>query len=251
MKKVSIIIAAYFGQRNAFHSKYADDKLFYMKKQLEYCNNISNQLHKIYIPCTFDDSVDKDKIIQELKTYKFNKDFIIYERENIGGSYCSWHTALQIDNGDSDFIILLEDDYLIDSEIVIPAMLNYWNIDPDLLYLCQLWQEETIWHEKYQTYLPPHAGMSAGILNNKLYHQLKTEKTLDFNLMYTPSNEFSERFSYMVENQKSFLDAYRLAGYKIKDWRKEASSYFPHDDVDYGKDGGHKMLTPIIEKFIN
>lgn len=244
--KIGYIIPLYFGPRNYVHPKSNEDIFFYIKTQFDFIKKLKTKLDKVYVICTFYDYSQSDKIIEELRDlYKDEETVIIEKRENLGGSYCSWKYALDIDNGNLDYIFLNEDDHVLYDENGIEEMLSYFIESPELFYLCQYWTDKpySILHNGVLYSTSNHATMSAGMLNNKLYHKLKIENNLDFKLLYEPG------YNAMYVNQSMFLENYRLNNILIKDWRDKFSSYFPHSDMDFGNENGIKILMPITEKF--
>jgi hypothetical protein len=106
--KIGYVIAAYFGSRNVVHQNTLNDNLYYTKLQLQYIKKSLIKVDSIYIICTFDENQDSVSILNELKeiTNDDNVFIQIQYRENLGGSYCSWKLALDIDDNDCDYILL-------------------------------------------------------------------------------------------------------------------------------------------------
>lgn len=241
---IGYTIAAYFGERATCHPKYKDDNLFYIKTQLKQIDKLNTKIGKIYIVCTFDEIVDENKIISDLYELQNNRnDIIIITRKNLGGSYCSWNWALQIDDGNCTHMVLVEDDYTVYTPDSITHMLEYFSESPELFYLCQMWT--TIpYTTKSGIILPNHAGVSNGMINNKLYHKSKS-KGLSFQLKYLPAS-----YDIMWENQALFLEPYRKAEYLIKDYRDKYKSTFCNaQDVEtiQGNITGTEIFVPIVK----
>jgi hypothetical protein len=248
--KIGYIIPLYFGgPRSYVHPNCQTDTLFYIKTQFQFIEKLNTKLDKVYVIFAFDSRLDADTA-QEIRNNLFTlcsqyENVVLRERKNLGGSYCSWEYALDLDNGKCDFIFLTEDDYVLWDPNVVEEVLTYFNQFDDLLYLCQWWKEHpyTVHYGNIHQVIPVHAAMSAGIINNKMYHKLKIERNLYFKLVH------EEGYQAMYANQAMFLENYRQNGIHIRDWREVFSSYFPHDDVDYGNANGLKVLVPITEKF--
>ena len=242
--KIGYVISAYFGNRNVTHHNLNVDNLYYIKLQLEYIKKSAVPISNIYIICTFGDGQDNNRILSELEKFTKNDTSIsIYGRENLGGSYCSWKYALDIDNNDSDYMLLLEDDYVIYDSNSINYMLEYFNSNPDLFYLCQFWNESPYNCAYYNMTIPAHAALSIGMMNNKLYNRFKNEMHIDFKLAYDSG------YPAMNANQASFLENYRMHGIKIMDWRDKYSAYYPHSDIDFGQPTAPAIFQPITNKF--
>lgn len=235
--KIGYVIAAYFGSRNVVHQNTLNDNLYYTKLQLQYIKKSLIKVDSIYIICTFDENQDSVSILNELKeiTNDDNVFIQIQYRENLGGSYCSWKLALDIDDNDCDYILLLEDDYVMYDSNSIKYLLDYFDATPDLLYLCQYWMESA--------HHPPHAALSIGMINNKLYNKYKIENNIDFRLRYDPG------YNVIVDNQINFLEGYRSNGIKIMHFADKYSAYYPHRDIDFGDKNGPIIFQPIISKY--
>jgi len=240
--KIGYVIAAYFGKRDNCNDGYYHDFLFYIKTHLDLINKFKLDIHKIYVVCTSDlgeaTMVHATNYLQHLQN--IDDRVSVIHRENTGGSYCSWKAALDADNNECDYMLLLEDDYTIASEKSIEYALEYWEEHTDLLYLCMMWTDVP-----YQG-IPNHAAISPGIINNKLYNKLRTENNIDFTLEYGVGKD------NMFKNQATFLEDFRLCGSLIMDIREKYSSLFNGDKelvIEYGNPNGECIFIPIADKF--
>jgi len=246
--KIGYTIAAYFGKRNYSHYQYKNDMLFYVRIQLAKIDNSNIIPYKIYIICTFDTIVDKEKILSELYKLKNNRtNIVIVTRGNTGGSYCSWHSVLQLDNNQCDYMILTEDDYVIYNSDAISELLKYFNKYSELFYITMYWT-----HKPYKTLsnliVQCHAAISPGMINVKMYQKLKQDYNLDFQLVYNPA----ENYISMWENQALFLEPYRKNGVLIMDITQEHSVIFSSDTngtIEYGNPNGTLVFLPIMNKY--
>jgi len=244
-QKIGYTIAAYFGNRVNYHSQYLIDPLFYIKVQLQYISKLNTRFEKIYIICTFDDTAEKVNIMNNLYLLVslLGDNVIVIPRENLGGSYTSWHMALDIDNGYCDYMILEEDDYTIFDVNSVDYMLEYFKIHTDLFYLCTYWTDKP--YPVDGVMIPNHAAISNGMLDNKLYQELKS-KGLDFRLEYNIGKEC------IFRNQASYLEPYRLQGIKMVDFRHEHSAIFSHSptqETEFGNPLGAKIFVPICDNY--
>lgn len=236
-KSISIAISFYFGKRTVFHNEINTDPIFYLKKNIEYINKLNTNIEKIYLICTFGYGINKDEILEKMNgTISNDKRFILKSKTNFGGSYSSWHCALEMDNGFSDYIVLMEDDYVLYDKNSIEYMLEYYENESDMIYLCTK-VERT------------HAAISNGIINNRLYHYLKKHKNLDFCL-----EDFIEgihnHYEVLWKNQTFFLKAYQEAGFKVKDFSDKYSAYFINTRTEFGVENGKIIFAPISEQFL-
>jgi hypothetical protein len=244
--KIGYIFSAYFGKRRFAHSKLQSDNLFYVKIQLEQISKLNTKLERIYIVCTFDQSVSKDNILSELYQLKRDRDdIIIVPRKNTGGSYCSWDTALKLDDGFCDYMILEEDDYTFGDPNSVIYMLEYFKETLGLFYLCQYWSTKPLKYLQMRFTIQQHAAMSGGMMNNKMYHELR-RNGIEFEI------EYSSDINYMTKNQMTFLEPYVRNGNHIKEYRKEYSCLFAHHTSNITEEGnknGIPIFLPIIDKY--
>jgi hypothetical protein len=242
--KIGYLTTPYFGKRNTIHPSLNDDELFYVKKHIEYIDTQSLDVDKIYLICTFDNSVNKTEILQKLNDlYNQDERIIIKERENFGASYGSWKFGLHIDNGDCDYMVLAEDDYCLYESDSIKTMLEYFNNDTELFYLCQHWNTNP--YQSSYGIIPAHAGLASGVINNKKYHKFRVENNLDFRIIH------GNTYSSYYDTQATFLEDYRINNIKIQDWAKEHSMIFAYGELEFGVSAGKKIFAPIITKFFN
>lgn len=245
--KIGYTIAAYLttqGRDN--HSNCSENIYYYIDTQIECINSIKLDLYKIYIVCTISDELDSSKLVQDLRSkYSGDPRIIISSRPNLGGSYCSWHHALTLDEGDCDYMFLLEDDYTVIYPEAIESLIKYFKNSKDLLYVCQMWTDKPYSQDGFT--VQNHTAISNGLLNNKLYYSAK-KKGLDFHLIEGTSKES------ICLNQVLFLNPFVQAGYSVADIRNDYSSIFAAsktESIEYGKVEGVRIFLPIIPQFFN
>ena len=223
-KKLSAICALYIGIRPVQVDNINFDKLYYFHKQLEYIEKYKDLLHKFYFVVTFQNDFHKNLLENELKKYETNKIKFLF-KENLGGSYTSWKFGLKNDNGESDLIFLLEDDYVIYDRKSIETIVSDFDKEPNLFYYCGLWREN-------------HAAISNGIINNKLF----SESKLDFDTVDKISR------NDLFNNQLNFLEPFRIESYHIKDYTDKYSSVFSNgvnNITEYGLKNGTIIFHPL------
>jgi hypothetical protein len=236
-KKISIICALYIGDRPVQVDNIINDKLYYFHKQLEYFEKYKNKISKFYFVVTFEnDFYEKNykKILNEYKSDLIDISF----KENLGGSYTSWKFGLELDNGESDLIFLIEDDYVIYDEKSIDNILSDFEIDNELFYYCGEWNINPIRIKNRN--ITGHASISNGIVNNKMYYSSGYKfETID---------EITRTDLFL--NQITFLEPFRLNGYKIKDFKNKYSSMFSHGInkiEEFGISSGDIIIYPLTK----
>lgn len=247
--KVSIAIAAYFGSRDGVPHKYVEDYLYFVKTHMDAIEKIEQevQIHKIYLVCTYQENlVNMDYINSYFYSLLDTKEnLVILNRENLGGSYAGWCSVLQFDNKESDYMVFVEDDYVV-KESGIERMLEYYKESPEMIYLCQLWNRER--YTKDGVDILEHAQISNGMINVSLYHKLKEEKGLDFTLYLQPGK------IAIYNNQASFLEQYRKNGILIRDMKEKYSCVYNNDSrsvINFCNPDGPDIFMPITNWYPN
>jgi GT2 family glycosyltransferase len=246
--KTSIAIACYFsGNRDRVPEGYRNDYLHFVKTHMEVFEKIENQLHKIYFVCTYDESsVDMDYINSYFyELMKLNSKIVILNRPNLGGSYAGWQVVSDFDENESDYIVFTEDDYaLVDTSI--DDMLEYYKETPDMIYLCQLWNNER--YTKDGLDITGHAQMSGGMLNVKLYNKLKKENNIEFTIFTFPGK------IAIYNNQVCFLEEYRKNNILIRDMKERNACVYLNDRdsiINFGNKDGRDVFVPITDWYPN
>jgi hypothetical protein len=246
--KISVGIAAYFtNSRHGIPSSYLDDPMFFIKMHMDMLNKLKDEISNIYIVCTYDDGFAKKEYVKDYfyTLIQSNPKVSIFERENLGGSYASWHSILNEDNNQSDYMVFVEDDYAL-TETGISSMLDYYKETPDMIYLCQLWNPNR--YAGHGVDITGHAQISNGMINVKLYNKLKLENGLDFTLYFYPGKEA------IYSNQVSFLEQYRSNGIIIRDMKEKYSCVFNCDSdtvINLCNPNGPDVFIPITNWYPN
>jgi hypothetical protein len=214
-EKISVICALFIGNRAVQVDNIIENKLYYFQKQLEYLEKYKNKIFKFYFVVTFENENYFEKYKDILNHYN-NEIINISFKQNLGGSYTSWKFGLELDNGESDLVFLIEDDYVIYDAKSIDNIVSDFEIDNELFYYCGEWS--TIPMEIKNTYIIAHAAISNGIINNKMYHLSQYK--------FHTVDEITRKDLFL--NQITFLEPFRLNRYKIKDYKSKYSSMFSH-----------------------
>tara|TARA_B100000945_G_scaffold288166_1_gene260298 strand:+ start:529 stop:1254 length:726 start_codon:yes stop_codon:yes gene_type:complete len=107
--KTNLVKAFYFGERRKQIKETETDKLFFLKKQVEYLCKIKHDLDQI----TFVVNGDiPDVYEQEISPLKEKFKFVTLSRENAGVSYGAYSHAVDTFIDDFDFFIFSEDDFI-------------------------------------------------------------------------------------------------------------------------------------------
>jgi RimJ/RimL family protein N-acetyltransferase len=243
-KIVSLVIAAYFGERHVTHPNYNADIFFYIKKNMEYINRLSTNIHKIYITCAVSEKLESYKILNKLRDITHHDPrIIIYPVMNFGGSYSAWEQIFIFDDGRSDYIVHYEDDYVLYDPDSIQKLLDYWKHDDNLFSLVSVYACN--W--KY----PIHAAISNGIINVKMYNDLRKKFNIYFDLVKYSHNPKLDLYNTLWHNQFSFLKNHAAHGCKIIDFKDKHAVFFSDTGKNYGQDNNSHIFCPITPQFVN
>jgi len=211
MKKICYVINFWFGERRANINAFKDDKLCYVKSQIDTLEKYKHSLSKI----VFSFNVETEhyqylsEAIQIIPKKIQNTDVEINIRENFGMSYGAYSDVFGRFQNEYDYYIFNEDDYVIVADHFDDYLVNKFESLPNCGYLCGLVRETA--HHKVNR----HAGMSSGISN---YECLKKVYNKFGELPHAKENDY-----YINENdgQTSQTVEIRNLGYEIYDIREE------------------------------
>lgn len=196
--KIHYVVAVYLGPRRL---KSVQDPFCHLKKQLKFLHNW-NGISKATLVCNkYDPALDKE-IPKLIKFYKMPIAMDLIYRENEGGSYAAWETAVikNLDNN-LDYHFLIEDDYVPTTNKFLQPFIN--TMSQDTAYVCQ---HANFWEHKY------HAAISNGLLSHKLSQNIFQKHKRLFNL-----TQNGKGYIAFEKNQMNFLDYYTENGYLLKD----------------------------------
>ena len=95
--KTSIGIACYFSaNRDRVPDAYINDYLYFAKTQMQVFEKMGNELHKIYLVCTYDESTVNMEYINSYlyELMESNSKVVVLNRPNLGGSYAGYKNIL-------------------------------------------------------------------------------------------------------------------------------------------------------------
>lgn len=211
MKKTCYIVNFYLGDRRNQIEKYSEDKLCYVKSQIETLQKYKHSLSKI----VFNFNVEKEhygllsESINLIPMIIQQTEIEINVRDNYGMSYGGWSDIFVKYQSDFDYYIFNEDDYVIVQDNFDEYLVNKFNSLPNCGYLCGLVRD-------FSHYEPArHAGMSSGISSYNVlkkvfdkYGELPHAKGKD----YMPNEKLGQAQQTIV---------IRDLGYEIYDIREE------------------------------
>jgi hypothetical protein len=167
--KVCYMCCFWLGDRRSITDKYRNDRLSYLKQQIEDLNTYNHNLSRIMFIFNLED--EHLGLFEEAKSiipeYIKGIPVTIIPRQNIGMSYGAWSYAFGIFRNDYDYFIFNEDDYFINQHNFDSYFINKFESKINIGYLCLL-VANPIWGGDYKT----HAANSVGISSNKVLNEI-------------------------------------------------------------------------------
>ena len=162
--KTCYVINFYFGDRRKTPKIYNEDRLIFLKKQIEYLKKIKHNVDNIVF--SFNLNHDDFNIIygyiNNIPKRIQNSNIEIVLRKNNGMSYAAWseYTIKNIDR--FDYFIYNEDDYFFSVDNFDKYLVDTFEKYDNCGYLCAISREPSGWNN-----FKKHAGYAGGITNRK------------------------------------------------------------------------------------
>ena len=211
-KRSCYVVNFYFGDRRKTVPQFYQDRLCFLRKQIETLQSHAHNLQKIVFcfnldPEHFEYFTEIQKIVPD-KIQKAEVDVVI--RENRGMSYASFSHCFGKYRGDYDYFFFNEDDYFLVENNWDEYMIRQFNYFPDTGYFCAIQADEETWNG-----FRIHASHCFGVSSTKILNQV-----WDANqgmLPHSLSNDYVEQ-----ENaQREFTHSVVKLGKRIYDIRED------------------------------
>ena len=191
--KICYIINFYLGDRRKTISNYDEDRLCFLKKQIETLYRYPHSLSKIIFNFNFRE--EDYKYVSEI--FKITPKFIqgteveLNFRLNQGMSYAAWSELFNKYTTQYDYYIFNEDDYFFIEDNWDRYLTNKHNSYPDCGYLCPFLREPHYWNQ-----FRKHAGHSVGIASTENILKLKNGLPYNTPIDYITTEEIQKQFSF-------------------------------------------------------
>ena len=211
-KRTCYIINFYFGDRRRVVEEYNNDRLFYLKTQIQTLKNYYHNIDKII----FNFNVEKEhygylndalKIIPKKIQ---NSDIDISIRENKGLSYGAFSDLAYKEKDNYDYFIFNEDDYFLVQNNWDQYMIRKFNVYPDTGYFCAFKRERDTWNGN-RGYAGHCFGITSAVALNMVYEKYGQ----------LPFNSETNNYKTQEEAQIMFSYSFEDVGLKLYDIREE------------------------------
>jgi len=209
--KTCYIINFYLGERRKQLPEYTNDKLFLLKKQIEYLYKIKNSLSKVIF--TFNIREEDYEYVSEI--FKIVPKFIngteieINFRNNIGMSFAAFSELFEKHRSKYDYFIFNEDDYFFVEDNWDIYLKNKFLTSPNCGYFGMVVREANGWCNNKK-----HLGHTTGISSTKVLNEV-------YNKLGSLPHVLSNNYKDIEQVQIDFTHEIVNLGYDIYDVRNE------------------------------
>jgi hypothetical protein len=226
MNKTCYIINLYFGERRCEFEEMQNDRLFFLKKQLEYLEKYKHSLSTIVFGINIEPEHYNyvNQALLLIPKYIQGANVEIVLRKNIGMSYGTWSDIIDKNRNLYEYYILNEDDYFFVQNNWDAYLINKFNSYDDCGYFCMA-VAEPIKEQHYKK----HASHASGITSWKVLEQIYNKYG---KLPYCDNNDYNGNEQI---GQIGQTNLYVQLGFNIYDIRKDYRLAFamgPHSAFD-------------------
>jgi hypothetical protein len=167
--KICYVINFYLGDRRTMIDEYKNDRLFFLKNQIEFLNNYKNSLSKIIFNFNIrEEDYHYVSQIFDIVPKKIQNAFVeVNLRKNYGMSYGAWSDAFVKYKKEFDYYVFNEDDYFFVQNNWDLYLVNKFKTIKNCGYLCMVAREGNEWCEYKR-----HALHATGISSSEVLYQV-------------------------------------------------------------------------------
>lgn len=247
------ILNFWLGDRRRGVLKYDEDRLYYLKKQIEILQSTLHNLNKII----FSFNIEPEhyhyfsEIFNIIPKSIQGADCEINLRENFGISYGAWSDLFIKYKSNYDYYIFNEDDYFFIENNWDDYLINKHNSYNDCGYLCMVLREPHSWNGFRKI-----AGSSVGIASTETLMQIyekhgklpSISKLDEITDIYEAGHDVQNKFGFsFLEIGKNIYDV--RDDYKILFSKGEPPNFNEHIDVWKFFDWNDKFLNVPAQYF--
>lgn len=222
-EKVCYIINFYLGDRRKTIDEFKGDRLFFLRKQIEYLYKVKNSLSKVI----FNFNIRNEDLSYVSEIFKITPKYIqgteieINFRENFGMSYAAWAEMFEKHKDSYEYFIFNEDDYFFVEDNWDSYLKNKFKSLENCGYFCMVVREPNEWCD-----FKKHGGHPAGISSSKVLNEV-------YNKLGSLPHSNKNNYSDVEKIQISFTNEIVNLGYEIYDVRNEFRIEFALTESPY------------------
>lgn len=236
LKRSCYIVSFYFGNRRRTVSEFEEDRLLFLKKQIETLQTYSHNLDKIIFSFNVEPEhygyINKALKIIPQNIQNTSTEVII--RENKGFSYSAFSEAFNNNKDKYDYFIFNEDDYFLVENNWDEYLIRKYNTFPDPGYLCAIQRDEDEWNG-YKS----HAGHTFGIAStsalNKVWEKygcLPNSYEIDYEIQQKVQINFSHAFFEVGLKVYDIREDYRVSFAMTENFHEDIWRWFWWNEKD-------------------
>jgi len=220
-KNTCYVINFYFGKRRKSIEEYNEDRLCFLKKQIETLTTYYHNINKIVFSINFDSSHLKEvnEALKIIPKKIQNSDVEVFLRENKGLSYGAFSDNFNRLRNDYDYFIFNEDDYFLVENNWDEYLVTKYNALPQSGYLCAIMRDEDYWNDN-----KIHAGHCFGIASTKSLNKVWEKYGC------LPHSNDTNDYATQEKVQHDFGYSFIAVGLRVYDIREEYRVAFARTD---------------------
>lgn len=210
-KRSCLVTSFYFGDRRRTVNEFYDDRLLFVKKQIETLEKYYHNLDKIIFSINVETSHYNyvNEVLKLVPKKIQNTPVEIVIRENKGFSYSAFSDSFEKNRGDFDYFIFNEDDYFLVENNWDEYLIRKYNSLPYSGYLCAMMRDDDEWNN-YKI----HAGHTFGIASTSSLNKV-------WDKYGCLPNSYELNYDIQQKVQINFSNAFIEVGLRVYDIREE------------------------------
>ena len=207
------VCCVYFGDRRRTISDYEQDRLCFLKKQIETLNSFHHNLDLIVFSINIEPEhyAYMNQALKIIPSKIQNTPVEVFLRKNIGLSYGAYSETFMRHRQNFDYFVFNEDDYFFVENDWDAYLMTKYNSLPNSGYLCGVQRDEDPnWNGNRI-----HAGHSSGIASTRALSMVWEKYGC------LPHCSDSNEYASLEEVQKEFGHSFVKVGLRVYDVREE------------------------------
>jgi hypothetical protein len=214
-KRSCYIVSFYFGNRRRTVPEFEEDRLLFLKKQIETLQTYYHNLDKIIF--SFNVEPEHYNYINEalklIPSNIQNTPIEVVIRENKGFSYSAFSEAFSNNRDKYDYFIFNEDDYFLVENNWDEYLIRKYHTFPDPGYLCAIQRDEDEWNN-YKSHAGHTFGIASTLALNKVWEKygcLPNSYEINYEIQQKVQIDFSHAFFEVGLRVYDIREDYRVS----------------------------------------
>lgn len=215
MPSINYVIACWSGKRRGNTPELDRDDLFYLRNHVESLKQLDHDLTQITIcvPYNQNQSINYTNYLDSLPDKIGNASVVVFNKENYGQSYGSYHRTFEKYRQEFDYYIFMEDDYCFVENNFDRILVDRFDSITNCGYLCSL-----VLNNEFGL----HAALSNGITSSKILEEIYAK------LGVIPHSHVGSKAGYDTGPQVAFSRGFTVIGKKLEDLTYQYRAPYNH-----------------------